>query len=598
MPERKMRADAAAFTQNPRRKQAAGRPLRANGAAATHLTQISPLSLIKPARVGQIHMTATPKQFDRSEGAKRDIIAGGIVVAAILLFVGTGSNVMQAAVRALIGIGGGPDRALATALILNVALILFGWRRYKDLNREILERTEAEQRARYLADTDPLTGFLNRRALLATGQRQIATAIAEKRQVALFLLDLDHFKTVNDIHGHAAGDRVLQVAAERISAVLPPNATKARLGGDEFVAMLVFEPAARADIDALAAELVAALDNNITHDAQQIRIGASLGISLANDASMTMETMVRQADIAMYHCKDEGRNRFCWFEQGMEMAVQVRNQIETGIRDGMPRGEFVPHFEPQVDIASGRLIGFEMLMRWESPEYGMIPPERFIPVAEESGLIGELSLQVIREAMEIAKRWDPSIMLAVNISPQQLKDPWFSQKLTKLLVEVGFPAAQLEVEITESSLFENLPLVRSIVTSLKNQGVSLSLDDFGTGYSSLSHLRALPFDRIKIDRSFVAAMRGSADAQAIVVAIVRLGESLAMPITAEGVEDEATAIELTRLGCSKGQGWYFGRAASAADTDRLLAERGLLRAPMVAPAGPDVGEDAPLRKTA
>jgi len=543
-------------------------------------------------------MTATPKQFDRSEGAKRDIIAGGIVVAAILLFVGTGSNVMQAAVRALIGLGGGPDRALATALILNVALILFGWRRYKDLNREILERTEAEQRARYLADTDPLTGFLNRRALLATGQRQIATAIAEKRQVALFLLDLDHFKTVNDIHGHAAGDRVLQVAAERISAVLPPNATKARLGGDEFVAMLMFEPAARADIDALAAELVAALDNVVTHDAQQIRIGASLGISLANDASMTMETMVRQADIAMYHCKDEGRNRFCWFEAGMEMAVQVRNQIETGIRDGMPRGEFIPHFEPQVDIASGRLIGFEMLMRWESPEYGMIPPERFIPVAEESGLIGDLSLQVIREAMEIAKRWDPSIMLAVNISPQQLKDPWFSQKLTKLLVEVGFPAAQLEVEITESSLFENLPLVRSIVTSLKNQGVSLSLDDFGTGYSSLSHLRALPFDRIKIDRSFVAAMRGSPDAQAIVVAIVRLGESLAMPITAEGVEDEATAIELTRLGCSKGQGWYFGRAASAADTDRLLAERGLLRAPMVPPAGPDGSEDVPLRKTA
>ncbi len=543
-------------------------------------------------------MTSTPKPFDRSEGAKRDIIAGGIVVAAILLFVGTGSNVMQAAVRALIGIGGGPDRALATALILNVALILFGWRRYKDLNREILERTEAEQRARYLADTDPLTGFLNRRALLATGQRQIAGAIAEKRQVALFLLDLDHFKTVNDIHGHAAGDRVLQVAAERISAVLPPNATKARLGGDEFVAMLVFEPAARADVDALAAELVMALDNSVTHDGQQIRVGASLGISLASDATVTMETMVRQADIAMYHSKDEGRNRFCWFEAGMEMAVQVRNQIETGIRDGMPRGEFVPHFEPQVDIASGRLIGFEMLMRWESPEYGMIPPERFIPVAEESGLIGELSLQVIREAMETAKRWDPSIMLAVNISPQQLKDPWFSQKLTKLLVEVGFPAAQLEVEITESSLFENLPLVRSIVTSLKNQGVSLSLDDFGTGYSSLSHLRALPFDRIKIDRSFVAAMRGSPDAQAIVVAIVRLGESLAMPITAEGVEDEATAIELTRLGCSKGQGWYFGRAASAADTERLLADRGLLRTPMAPPAGPDASEDAPLRKSA
>ncbi|WP_374526601.1 putative bifunctional diguanylate cyclase/phosphodiesterase [Sphingopyxis sp.] len=541
-------------------------------------------------------MMVEPKPRDRSETARRDILAGGIVVAGILLFIGTGGSVMQSAVQLLIGIGGGPDRVLSVALILNVALILFGWRRYEDLNREIRERTEAEQRARYLADTDPLTGFLNRRALLARGQRLIAEATADRRHVALFLLDLDHFKTVNDIHGHAAGDRVLQVAAERITAVLPPNATKARLGGDEFVAMLPFDPAARANIDALAAALVAALDDKVAHDSQQIRVGASLGIALATDASMTMETMVRQADIAMYHGKDEGRNRHIWFEQGMEMAVQVRNQIETGIRDGMPRGEFIPYFEPQVDIATGRLVGFEMLMRWESPEYGLIPPERFIPVAEESGLIGELSLQVIGRAMEIAKSWDPSIILAVNISPQQLKDPWFSQKLTKLLVEVGFPASQLEVEITESSLFENLPLVRSIVTSLKNQGVSLSLDDFGTGYSSLSHLRALPFDRIKIDRSFIAAMRGSADAQAIVVAIVRLGESLAMPITAEGVEDEATATELTRLGCSKGQGWYYGRAASAEDTARLLADRSLLRAAMLPDAPPD--EEEELRKRA
>ena len=544
-------------------------------------------------------MVAEPRGRDRSEDARRDVVAGGIVVAGILLFVGTGGNVMQSVVQTLAGIGGGPDKALSAALILNVALILFGWRRYDDLNREIRERTEAEQRARYLADTDPLTGFLNRRAMLIEGQRLIAEAAADKRQVALFLLDLDHFKTVNDIHGHAAGDRVLQVAAQRISDILPPNATRARLGGDEFIAMIAFEPSARANIDALAAALVTALEDNVTHDAQQIHIGASLGIALATDASMTIETMVRQADIAMYHGKDEGRNRYIWFETGMEMAVQVRNQIETGIRDGMPRGEFIPFFEPQVDIATGRLVGFEMLMRWESPEYGLIPPERFIPIAEQSGLIGELSLQVIRRAMEIAKSWDPSIILAVNISPQQLKDPWFSQKLTKLLVETGYPASQLEVEITESSLFENLPLVRSIVTSLKNQGVSLSLDDFGTGYSSLSHLRALPFDRIKIDRSFITAMRGSADAHAIVVAIVRLSESLAMPITAEGVEDEATAIELTRLGCAKGQGWHYGRAASAEDTARLLAERGLLRAP-VSPESSDAAEarQETLRRTA
>ena len=537
---------------------------------------------------------------DRRESARRDIVAGGIVVAAILLFVGTGSQVLRGVLEALVGLGGGPDQTLTVALVLNIALILFGWRRYKDLNREIHERSDAEQRARYLADTDPLTGLLNRHALMTRGQPLIAEAAAQGRHVALFLLDLDHFKTVNDIHGHAAGDCVILVAAERIAALLPPGAMRARPGGDEFVAMLAFEPGARDSIDALAAQLVAVLEEPIAHDAQQIRIGASLGIALATDASMTMETMVRQADIAMYHCKDEGRNRHVWFEPGMEMAVQVRNQIEVGIREGMPRGEFVPYFEPQVDIASGRLAGFEMLMRWESRQYGMIPPERFIPIAEESGLIGELSLQVIRQAMEIAKSWDPQLTLAVNVSPHQLKDPWFSQKLTKLLVEVGFPASQLEVEITESALFENLPLVRSIVTSLKNQGVALSLDDFGTGYSSLSHLRALPFDRIKIDRSFISAMRGSADAHAIVVAIIRLGESLSMPITAEGVEDEEIATELTRLGCAKAQGWHYGRASSATDTAALLAARGLLRAPALpaSDAAAEGDETEELRKTA
>ncbi|WP_260581778.1 bifunctional diguanylate cyclase/phosphodiesterase [Sphingopyxis sp. PET50] len=532
-----------------------------------------------------------PKTPDRAESAKRDVVAGGIVVAAIILFIGTGSSVMQSVVRALSGIGGGTDQVLAATLILNIALILFGWRRYNDLHREIRERTEAEQRARYLADTDPLTDFLNRRAMIEQGQALVAEAAAGHRHVALFLLDLDHFKTVNDIHGHAAGDRMLRVAAERIASVLPPSALMARLGGDEFVAMQMFEPSGTPHIEALAAELVTVLEEPVTHDAQQIRIGASIGLALATTAEVTMDTLVRQADIAMYHCKDEGRNRFCWFEAGMEMAVQVRNQIETGIRSGMPRDEFVPFFEPQVDIATGRLVGFEMLMRWDSPEHGMIEPDRFIPVAEDSGLIGELSLRVVRHAMEIAKGWDPSITLAVNISPQQLKDPWFSQKLTKLLVETGFPASQLEVEITESSLFENLPLVRSIVTSLKNQGVSLSLDDFGTGYSSLSHLRALPFDRIKIDKSFIAAMQGSPDAQAIVVAIVRLGESLAMPITAEGVEDEATAIELTRLGCAKAQGWFYGKPASAAVTAKLLAERGLLRTPLVLDEGAVVEEE-------
>lgn len=519
------------------------------------------------------------KLHDSNESAKRDIVAGGIVVAAILLFIGTGSTAMHEVVRTLAGFGGGLDNVLSATLVLNIALILFGWRRYDDLNREVRERTEAEQRALYLADTDALTGFLNRRAMMAVGHKAVATALDEHRQIALFLMDLDHFKTVNDIHGHAAGDQVIKAAARRIATIMPPNTILSRLGGDEFVALLVFDKLAREQIDSLAGQMVASFEVPITYDNQEIRVGASIGIAHVREDATSIDMLMRQADIAMYHSKEQGRNRYCWFEKGMEMAVKARNQIEIGIREGMPRGEFLPYFEPQVEIASGKLVGFEMLMRWDSPQYGMIAPDKFIPVAEKSGLIGELSLHVIRKALEIAKSWDPSITLAVNISPQQLKDPWFSQKLTKLMVEAGFPANQLEVEITESSLFENLPLVRSIVTSLKNQGVSLSLDDFGTGYSSLSHLRALPFDRIKIDRSFVTSMAESHDASAIVVAIVRLGESLSMPITAEGVEDEATAIELARLGCAKAQGWFYGKAASAAETSRLLAGRGLLRQP-------------------
>lgn len=522
-----------------------------------------------------------PHVRNSSDTARRDIVGGGIVVAAIILFVGTGSSVLTSVLHTLIGMGGSVDSLLSATLILNIALILFGWRRYVDLNREVRERTEAEQRALYLADTDPLTGFLNRRSIMAAGQQAITAAADEGRQTALFLLDLDHFKNVNDIHGHSAGDRVLQEAARRIAAVMPPTAMLARLGGDEFIALLTHDSAATDSVDILATQLVTAMDAPVTHDGKEIRTGTSIGIVRVEDASIPMEKLVGRADIAMYNSKALGRNRYCWFEAGMEKAVQARNQIETGIREGMPRGEFIPYFEPQVDIASGKLIGFEMLMRWDSPTQGLIPPDRFIPIAEESGLIGELSMLVIRDAMRIAKDWDPSISLAVNIAPQQLKDPWFSQKLTKLLVETGFPASRLEVEITESSLFEDLQLVRSIVTSLKNQGISLSLDDFGTGYSSLSHLRALPFDQIKIDRSFVTAMNGSKDSAAIVVAIMRLGESLSMPVTAEGIEDEATAFELIRLGCTKAQGWYFGKAASAEATRRMLADRGLLATPSV-----------------
>ena len=286
--------------------------------------------------------------------------------------------------------------------------------------------------------------------------------------------------------------------------------------------------------------------------------------------------LIRRADIALYAAKKNGRNGFSWFESGMEVELRTRNSLEGDIRAGIPNDEFVPYFEQQIDLKTGELVGFEMLARWVSPVRGFISPDDFIPVAEETGMIGDLSMSIIRKALLEAKNWDPKLTISVNISPVQLKDPWLAQKIVKLLVETGFPANRLEVEITESSLFKNLSLAQSIVGSLKNQGIQIALDDFGTGYSSLAHLRALPFDRIKIDRSFVSSMMENTESAAIVSAIAGLGASLDVPITAEGIEDSAIIEKLAALGCTKGQGWHFGQPLSIEQTRVLLTEKGLL----------------------
>lgn len=508
---------------------------------------------------------------------REEVLTGGVVAAAIILFVGTGSEVLSGAVQAFIGLNGGPDRAVTVALILNVALILFGWQHHKKLTMKISERTQAAEQAQFLADTDMLTGLFNRRALMIRGQKMLDDAAQANRDVALMLLDLDHFKSVNDNHGHSGGDKILQQAAEHLTRTLPDDSLKARLGGDEFVAMLNIPRGARAAVDALSYDLLVGLREQLRYDGKPVHVGASLGVALAQSADTSMDTLIRQADIAMYHCKDSGRGRQIWYESGMEMAAQARSKWENAISAGMQNGEFTPHFEPQVELSTGRILGFEMLMRWESAELGHVPPERFIPLAEHAGLISDLSFQVARDAMILARQWSPSISLSLNISPLQLKDPWFSQKLTKLIVETGLPAHQLEVEITETALIEDKALIHAIITSLKNQGVRLTLDSFGTGYASLSHLRTLPFDRIKIDRSFIAAMGHSPDAKAIVMAVLRLGESLGTSIVAKGVEDGATADALMALGCKEAQGWHFGQTLSPSELLSLLQERGLMR---------------------
>lgn len=469
-------------------------------------------------------------------------------------------------------------RILLPLAFFNAALILFGWRQYRLLRAQVADRARAAARARSLAMRDPLTGFHNRRSLAEAGAELLAHAAQRGRVMTMLLLDVDHFKNVNDIHGHAVGDGLLRSIAAEISRLAPPGAIMARLGGDEFACAFEIaqdDPAAAHEV---AEGLVARMSQPLKADGTHVHTSISLGISLSGPDCDTVDQLLRRADIAMYAAKQRGRNGVSWFDTSMEKALQKRSELEAKMRQGIPAGEFEPYFEQQVDLATGRLSGFEVLARWNHPVLGHIPPAQFIPVAEETGLIGDLSFSVIRQALMEARDWDADLSISINISPLQLRDPWLAQKLVKLLMETSFPGHRLEIEITETGLFDNLPLAQSIIGSLKNQGIRLALDDFGTGYSSLAHLRALPFDRIKIDRSFILSILDNPESAAIVNAIARLGDNLSLPVTAEGVERLEIEDRLKEIGVNKGQGWLYGHPMPISQVRRLLADRQLLRA--------------------
>lgn len=513
--------------------------------------------------------------------AERDLLALGTVVAAIILFIGTGGTVLSGVFAQYTGTGMGPDRLLACAFILNIALIIFGWRRYRDLNNEMQVRRIAEEQARILAKTDPLTGCLNRRSIGDVTDRFLAEIAQRGKAAAFVMLDLDNFKQVNDVNGHAAGDALLCAAASRIKQLLPSESLLARFGGDEFACIIPFDPSQHELIDRLCEELIAAVGRPVVFRGAELETTVSAGVTRSDGLEVVhdAQTLLHMADIAMYHAKKRGRNRHYWFEPSMESELRFRSELEAGIRRGITLDEFVPYYEKQIDLKTGELVGFEMLARWQSPTLGIVGPDIFIPIAEEIGVIAQLSENLIRKALKDARSWDPKLTLSVNISPIQLRDPWFAQKLLKLLVEANFPANRLDIEVTENSLHDNVAMVRSMITSLKNQGISVSLDDFGTGYSSLSQLQSLPFDRIKIDRSFITTLPGSRDSATIVRSITSLGQGLGLPITAEGVENEEILRELRQFGDFKAQGYLYGRPSPASATHAELAQLNLLLEP-------------------
>ena len=518
-------------------------------------------------------------QSGRRTSALRDLVVLLLALALLALFLSFNASQFEGFGAWLAQMGADNSKIIVGLLLLNLAITLYGWRRYRDTARELVERAAAEHRAYEAASTDPLTGLYNRRAFVQATGELLSIAQRRRRPVAMLIVDVDGFKHVNEVHGHSTGDNLLRCAAEAVARLAPHGSVVARLGGDEFAIAFACEPDEVADAGRIADALVDRLGSPFNLGGVHTHVSASVGVARSSADCHTVSALMRRADIAMSAAKKAGRGRFVWFDASMERELESRNAIEEGLREGIPKGEIVPYFEPQVDLVTQSLHGFEMLARWDHPERGLVSPEEFIPIAEESGLIGDLSLAVMRRAFEEARGWDAGLSLSVNISPVQLKDPWLAQKLTKLLVETGFPAERLEIEITESSLFENLGLAQAIVSSLRNQGIRLALDDFGTGYSSLAHLRALPFERIKIDRSFVQSINESADSAAIVTAITRLAESLKLAVTAEGIEDDRVEGRLRTIGRYIGQGWLFGRPMPASDVRSMLSRRGLLPGP-------------------
>src|SRR5690348_14869869 len=469
----------------------------------------------------------------------------------------------------------GPDIRLAsTALTLNVALILFGWRRYVDLQHEAELRAEQERRAALLATTDPITGLYNRKGFADRAGQLCEAAAARSDNLAVISFQIHRFKSVNDQHGYEAGDQLLKTIAAELCEQLGADAVIARLSGDEFAVALALPPAEVAHAEVLADLVLRTVTRPLLIEERIIQVGAFAGIASAPAGNVSIPDILRRADIAMDHARSGRVARAIWFDDGMERALIAHGEIEQGIRHGLEHGQFVPYFEPQVDLSNGEIVGFEVLARWIHPLSGVIGPDVFIPVAEEIGLIGRLSEQVITEALREAAEWDPATKVSVNISPSQLADGWLAQRIVRILAETMFPADRLVIEITESSLFADMDLARTIVTSLKNQGVRLALDDFGTGFSSLAHIRSLPFDIIKIDRSFVANLSAKRESAAIIRAVTTLAAALSVPVCVEGIENEDAYKAVVRLGGTIGQGWYFGKPMTVEQGRELLTARG------------------------
>lgn len=459
------------------------------------------------------------------------------------------------------------------SICVGIAVFVFGLRKLTFLRGEVHKREVAHSEAVELALRDELTGLPNRR-MFQEAFIDLTHSITPGKHRAVMMLDIDGFKPINDVYGHAFGDMLLQILGQRLNETVGVGGTVARLGGDEF-AIISAEVDQKDEATALAQRLLSRIQESFELGSRQVSVGCGIGISIFPEDGHSSSELLRRADIALYRAKSSGRASYRYFEVEMDASVLHRTLLEQRLRKALAEDSLQVHFQPIVDLAQNRITGFEALARWNDRDFGSVSPGQFIPIAEDSGLITDLTEQLLSKACKVATNWPGDVFLSFNISPLQLRDHSFPLKVMSILAANGLSPNRLILEITETSLLKDPASAMAILQQLTDAKIRIALDDFGTGYSSLTYLRDFPIDKVKIDQSFTTNMTQDKECAAIVNAILVLSQGLGIEVVAEGIERSETLEELNKKGCVFGQGFLFGAAESATETDRILSGQDL-----------------------
>jgi len=463
------------------------------------------------------------------------------------------------------------DEALFLGAAVSIGLLVLATRHFVAQKREAKRRLEAEQHIRELAFQDPLTGLANRRQFDDAIRTAVAAPPREGAVHAVLLLDLNGFKRINDTYGHAVGDDVLVVTAQRLLGVMRDDDLVARLGGDEFAILSRHLTSAESATN-VALRVIEALTAAIQVDGTAHQVGSGIGIALFPHDGLEVDQLLRKADLALYRAKEERRSAVRFFEEEMDRHVQERQWLEQELRIAVKNESIKTVFRPSVDLKTGRVMGFEAAARWHHETAGEIPADRFLPIAEESGLIHELADHVLIQACKAAVEWPQNIFLSIDVLSSQIKNRSLPHRILEILEETSLAPERLEIEITESTLVRDLDAAQNTLGTLKNAGVKIALDNFGTGYSSLYHLRNFKLDKIKIDSSFIRSMKTENESREIIQALVGLAQGLGLKTAAEGVLDLDQQNSLIESGCEQGQGFLFSEFVSPEQTFALLSE--------------------------